>query len=250
MTKIAICGTHKDTLKYAPFDDKEWTIYAPAHRYNNKHFPRVDVGFEIHVPSQIREFAKENYFQWLQKPDIPVWVRPDMVKEFKGCNAYPIDKAKELMGREYFASTFSFMMCTAITAGATEIGLYGINLTADEEYFYQRPNMEFLIGLAQGKGIKVTIPPSSALLSLGYIYGDGTPVGIENPLIAEYQNRENQMSDEIRRLNFEYEKVTEDFKKEVNQLLGAQHECIEIIKALKNTDRGGLRNNDVKAEDK
>lgn len=243
--KVALCGTHQHTLELAPFDDKSWEIWGPAHRWSDKRFKRLDVGFEIHVTKHIWEFLGEkdgqDYFHWLQKPDIPVFVRPDMLEGCKGCQAYPVEKAKKLMGREYFASTFSFMMCKAILDGYDEIGLYGINLTADEEYFYQRPNMEYLIGLAQGRGIKITIPEQSALLKLGYVYGDGTAVGVENPLIGQYQERAKSYETEVKRLTHEYDKVTEDFKKEVNQILGAQHECYEIIKALKNTDRGGLK---------
>lgn len=241
--KVALCGTHFQTLEQAPFDDKTWEIWGQAHRYGNEKFPRLDVGFEPHVLSQIQDFLPnyKDYVEWLQKPDIKVYVRPDMQAMFKGCESFPVSAAKKLMGREYFASTFSFMMCKAILDKVDEIGLYGINLTADEEYYYQRPNMEYLIGLAQGKGIKITIPKQSALLSLGYVYGDGTPVGIENPLIGQYSARAKNYETEVRRLNNEYDRVTEDFKKEVNQILGAQHECFEIIKALKNSDRGGLK---------
>lgn len=254
--KVAICGTHQDTLNQAPFADEEWEIWGPAHRRNDARFKRMDVGFEIHVTKHIWDFLGEKdgqeYFHWLQEPDIPVYVRPDMLEGCKGCQAYPLEKATKLMGRTYFASTFSFMLCKAILDGVEEIGLYGINLTADEEYFYQRPNAEYLIGLAQGKGIKITIPKDSALLKLGYIYGDGTPVGVENPLIAQLQEREERYSNRIKELTDNYnkvileiedtrDKITEDFKKEVNQMLGAQHEMIECIKALKNNDRGGLK---------
>lgn len=240
--KVALCGTHFDTLAEAPFNDPEWEIWTMAHRLGHKNFPRVDVGFEIHVEKHMTDF--DNYSKFLKDPTIPVYIRPDLVSKYPKCKAFPMQKAQKLMGKEYFASTFSYMMTKAILDGAAEIGLYGINLTADEEYFYQRPNMEYLIGLAQGKGIKITIPKKSALLSLGYTYGDGTLVGAENPLIAQYQERSNKYEAEIKRLNYEYDKVTEDFKKEVNQVLGAHHECIEIIKALKNTDRGGLKDND------
>lgn len=241
--KIAICGTHHDTLKEAPFNDETWEIWAPAHRLNKPEFPRISVGFEIHKESVIKNFIDDSYLEWLKEPTIPVYIRPDMKGDYPKCEAYPIKEATKIIGREYFASTFSFMIAKAILDGATEIGFYGINLTADEEYFYQRPNAEYLIGIARGKGIKITIPHKSALLSLGYTYGDGTPVGQEDPLIAHYEKRAGEYETEIKRLTHEYERVTEDFKKEVNQILGAQHEAYEIIKALKNKDRGGLRNN-------
>jgi len=32
--------------------------------------------------------------------------------------------------------------------------VYGVDMKADDEYGYQKPNMEYLIGLARGKGIQ------------------------------------------------------------------------------------------------
>ncbi len=48
--------------------------------------------------------------------------------------------------------------------GECEIALYGIDVSPDDEWSYQRACIEYLVGIAIGKGIKVTIPESSALL--------------------------------------------------------------------------------------
>lgn len=54
-------------------------------------------------------------------------------------------------------------MALAIHEGAEEIGLWGVDMKDGEEYAYQRPNMEYLIGLAEGNGIGVFIHPDSSL---------------------------------------------------------------------------------------
>lgn len=71
-------------------------------------------------------------------------------------------------------STIAYMMDVAISREPEEIGLYGISMAGDEEYSYQRPNMQYLVGLARGRGIKVTIHPASRLFSSQWpegIYG-------------------------------------------------------------------------------
>ena len=52
-----------------------------------------------------------------------------------------------------------------------EIHLYGIDMTHETEWGYQRPNTEFFLGVAVGKGIKIHIPEESALLSPLWLYG-------------------------------------------------------------------------------
>jgi hypothetical protein len=71
------------------------------------------------------------------------------------------------------------MLAMAIEFGATQIGLFGVNMAADSEYCQQRPSCEYFIGVAVGRGIKITIPEQSDLLKTAYLYG------IENPALHE-----------------------------------------------------------------
>lgn len=55
-------------------------------------------------------------------------------------------------------------------------------MAADDEYGYQRPNCEYLIGLARGRGIKVVIPDESPLCKFqdtGIKFGKATATYIE-----------------------------------------------------------------------
>jgi hypothetical protein len=69
-----------------------------------------------------------------------------------------VAEVSETIYGDYFNSSVGFMLALAIHEGAEEIAIYGVDMRADEEYGYQRPNCEYLIGLARGKGIKVHIP--------------------------------------------------------------------------------------------
>jgi len=71
-----------------------------------------------------------------------------------------------LQGRSYLVGSFSFMLAYAIYTGKYDhIEIYGCELAAKEEWSYQRPNTEHLLGIAIGKGIRVDIMTESSLLS-------------------------------------------------------------------------------------
>tara|TARA_R110000772_G_C13310276_1_gene440199 strand:- start:37721 stop:38392 length:672 start_codon:yes stop_codon:yes gene_type:complete len=221
--KICIVGTGP-TYEQAPWDDPSWKIWCMAHRLN--HFKRIDVGFEMHKHADLVELGVD-YLDWLDAPTIPVYTR--WPSNYPACKPYPLEDAIKLMGREYFTSSFSYMICKAILDGAKEIGLYGIDLSADDEYSYQRPGAEYLIGLAQGKGIKITIAKGSALLNAPFVYGDGQPM-TSNPLMVMYEKRLASCKGEIKRVSCE-----------LDQLTGAEHELQEFIKTLKDVERGALK---------
>ena len=95
-----------------------------------------------------------------------------------GLISYPFDRVVPICG-EYFQSSIAYVLALAITEIVThpdvsnlnmtiadcEIGLYGIDVSPDQEWNYQRACIEYLVGLAKGYGIKVTIPETSALLT-------------------------------------------------------------------------------------
>src|SRR5690606_41276724 len=75
---------------------------------------------------------------------------------------YPLERAIQEFGR-CFTSTVSYMIALAIMEGCTHLGLWGIDLTDQEEYLYQRPAVEYLLGVAAARGIAVVMPPSCTL---------------------------------------------------------------------------------------
>jgi hypothetical protein len=71
----------------------------------------------------------------------------------------------------YFTSTPAYMLGLAILEGFEEVHLYGIDLLQEGEYAYEKPCVEYLVGLARGMGITVYIPRQSALCKAGFVYG-------------------------------------------------------------------------------
>lgn len=92
---------------------------------------------------------------------------------------FPMEKvaaiAKTRQGTAYLESSIAYMVAMAVLElkAGDRIGIWGVDLHCDSEYAYQRPNLEYWLGVATGKGIKVYIPPQSALMShaMGKPYG-------------------------------------------------------------------------------
>ena len=79
--------------------------------------------------------------------------------------------ALALFGVDYFTSTPAYMVALALAEGFKMIALYGIDLIVGTEFDFQKACVEYLLGLANARGITVRIPPSSALLKQRWRYG-------------------------------------------------------------------------------
>lgn len=201
-TKVALVG-FASSYKDAPYSDESWEIWGLNEAW--KYFPRWDRWFEMHK----REvFAKEGdrdqaaHVAWLQNQDgqRPIYMLQPF-DDIPGSVAFPIDALTDRFfpGQPsgYWTSTISYMLALAIAEGFSEIGLYGIDLASHVEYANQRPAAEYLIGVARGMGIKVTIADGSALLKAPARYGyDQYAQHAKRPLtVAWLRNRHKELTD-------------------------------------------------------
>lgn len=104
----------------------------------------------------------------------------------------------------YFTNSISWMIGLAIMEGFEEIGIYGVDMMmaggVGSEYGYQRPSCEWLIGVAQGRGIKVHIPQQSDLLKTAFVYGDreANPFRVKlQAMRAEYEQRRTYFQQQV-----------------------------------------------------
>jgi len=184
--KIALVGGCPASEYLAPFDDREWEIWVHGNQFNRHENRRVSKIFEIH--DDLSEHS-EGYAQWIASKKIPMIVGRGFPIKAKHISVFPFDKANALMG-EHLTSTPAYMMALAILSGATEIGVYGVDMAVDDhEYFHQRPVMYAWIGYARGLGIKVTIPKESSLFTDSYVEGmnsrpDETPPFTEEQFLG------------------------------------------------------------------
>ena len=120
------------------------------------------------------ELASGDHGEWLKTTKIPVMMIAK-TPEIPSSRRYPLEKVWTFKGHSpYLTCTPAFMLAYAIYVGYNEIHLYGLDLTMTVEYQEQKACMEFWIGVALAKGIRVEWPDSSPLL-FAPIYGQKVP---------------------------------------------------------------------------
>lgn len=153
--KVAIVGLSPTTHDLAPWGNHEWEKWGlPWDGY----WSRYDRLFEMHDVRWLRT-KPIDYLDRLN--DCGRLYMDASYPDFPDAIAYPFDVVKKCIGPAYFNSSVAYMLALAITYEAEEISLFGVDMGDDSEYAYQRANCEYLIGMARGKGIKVTVPESS-----------------------------------------------------------------------------------------
>lgn len=163
--KVAIVGLWAETHDLAPWSDPSWEKWGMT--WDSAVF-RMDRAFEMHMQREWKVYAPKDYVERLQC--VPRLYLYEPHPELAHATVYPFDDVERSVGG-YFSSSIGYMLALAIHEGAEEIGLWGVAMEGHDEYGYQRPNAEYLVGFARGRGIKVHIPPQSSLCKFGGQYG-------------------------------------------------------------------------------
>lgn len=169
--KIAIvCGSPSSEM-LAPFDDEEWEIWVLGNRIKRFNGKRVTRIFEIH-DCLIEHGNVEKYADFLSSLCIPMVVGEKFPAKAGHIKVFDYAQSEKLYGSLYLTSSPAYMMSQAISEGATEVGIYGVDLAVDNhEYFWQRPCMEAWVGFAKGRGIKITMPDVCPVGKSEYVEG-------------------------------------------------------------------------------
>ena len=177
--KIAVIGLSRTTHDLAPWDDPTWEKWGMP--WDEGYWPRCDRLFEMHDLRLLKSATcrKSDYLDRLRDLDIPLFMQFSY-QEIPNAMGYPFGEVSSVTGNVW-NSSIAYMLAMAIYENPEEIGLWGVDMKADDEYGYQRPNCEYLIGLARGRGIKVTIPDESPLCKF---IGDGIKFCDESPVYA------------------------------------------------------------------
>lgn len=165
--KVAIVGLSQSSRHLAPWNSPEWELWGLGWDSERYHFRRV---FEMHdLPELERTFVPVG--PYLEKlGHCAVVYMQEAYPQISGSVRYPREEVDAICG-DYWESSIGYMLGLAIAEGAEEIGLYGVDMRSDEEHGYQKPNAEYLIGFAKGRGIKVRIPDVSPLLKFSGKFG-------------------------------------------------------------------------------
>lgn len=188
--KIAILGSAPSSIKLAPFADASWQIFGCSPGA----YPvvqRVTAWFELHRweppvigrADQQKPWFSPEYCAWMAKQPC-VWMY-DVVPEIPNSRKFPAQELVAKYGSYFFTSSIAWMLAAAledIQADRREnknrapdekdhIGLWGVDMAANEEYADQRPGCQFFVQLAYQLGIEVHIPPESDLMAAPLLYG-------------------------------------------------------------------------------
>ena len=165
MRQVAIIGLAPSTHDDAPYKDPSWELWGLTIDVEKCFY--FDRMFQMHPLSFLNSSRNSKIHEdSLKEFDIPIYMQ-ESYSEIPNSIAYPLDDVISIVG-DYFSSSIAYMIGLAILEKVDRIGMWGVDMSADDEHEYQRPNAEYLLGFAKGRGIDVFVPEESPLLTFGF----------------------------------------------------------------------------------
>lgn len=199
LKRCAIIGT-AESWKDCPWEDKTLEVWGLNDAYLIG-VPRANRWYDLHPVHQMNfqepgthavtlpqigvYYRPYQHLEWLRSrpmpvimaephpavPNAQVFPQQAILDFFKDFWPYRINRQGQVrQGDDYEVSTPSWMLMHAIVEGYKEIHVYGIHLQTEWEYVQQRPNFEYLLGIARGLGAKIVLPESTPICKAAYRY--------------------------------------------------------------------------------
>lgn len=153
--KVILLGKG-DGWKEAPTDLEDTEIWG----VNNSILAgEVDLVFQIHDLVTPDPMYLKKRHEAVEKANENK-VRIVLSAEIEGIDNYeilPLEEMIEEYGSDYFSSSVSYMISYALYKGVTQLDLYGVNMVMNSEYVMEKGSVEYWIGYARGKGMKITV---------------------------------------------------------------------------------------------
>lgn len=185
--KIGLIGSAPSIL-LAPLKNPEWQFWAcspgawgaiaaaPPNGLGLDPMQHVHLWWEIHRYEPGQPWFSPEYCAFLAKhPKVMV---AQAVPQIPNGVPVPVEDLVDEFGPYFFTSSLAWMFAMAIkhieVAGkpaGSAIGLWGVDMSATEEYGFQRAGCQFFAMLARARGIEVGVPYESDLLRPPPLYG-------------------------------------------------------------------------------
>lgn len=219
---VAIIGFTQHQLK-APWANPDWDLWGlnDLHGLFQQHAPGIFESdrvewFQLHRDEwgTFPGARDDTHTEWLKAQTFPIWMWEHR-EDIPASVAYPLKDilakpilphGKPMSEEAYYNNTISWMIALAIFRGYKRIGIYGVDMALDgvhgeSEYSWQRPSVEYFVGLARGMGIDVILPMESEICKSSYLYGYDNAA----PTRRKFLDRLNQLAIQDQEVSNEYE---------------------------------------------
>ena len=195
--KIAIVGTCPSSRMLACGLPPDWRVWVCSPGHDD--FPRVDFWFELHgdldFPCEGGRWAR--YIEWVNA--LPCGVMAQRLDLFPNASRFPIELLINDFGPNWFTSQPAMMLAYAILINATDVALFGLDMAAKSEYHHQKPAITHFAEEAGRRGIRVTAPTESEVLTSPPIYG----YSMNSPMGRKLRTRQLEIEQELRKMDNE-----------------------------------------------
>lgn len=211
--KIALCGSAPSSLPLTAGLDDSWEIWGCSPGAYGAIGPKSHVWFEMHrwepqIPGHLgtgKSWFSPEYCEFLCRH--PKVYTAEPIPDMANGVVYPFKEMLDKYGPYFFTSSLSWMLALAMEVeGITEIGLFGVDMSAHEEYNYQRPGCHHFLTLAMQRGIKITVPPESDILQPPFLYG----LGEISPMMIKLTARRNELQSRMFAANQRIEQARDE----------------------------------------
>jgi hypothetical protein len=162
--KIGIIGASPHSVVYAPWDDPSWEFWVHSSALNAIPWLRADLIWDLHPKHCFmdrRKFGFKDYYQFLQGCPTPIMMQQHYEK-IPASVRYPRHHVKQMFPRVPRGSQVAHMVAYALYTGVTHLGFWGVDLSHDDEFYSgQRSNGERWVGIAEGMGVQIVLPPNT-----------------------------------------------------------------------------------------
>jgi len=176
--KVAIFGGGP-SIEHVPWDDPDWEIWAINNFWGIARDMRGKIvasrWWEIHQISDRQSGPSPqdaNDMQWINACPVPIYTVEDWPKNPHAVR-WPLEDMLAKGYRDFFACTFAYQIVQALEDGFDELGVFGLELAfgTKRETTVERACVSYWLGLAEGRGMKITIPEDDVVLRHWGRYG-------------------------------------------------------------------------------
>lgn len=193
--KVVIVGFAPSSMHDASafFGDPNYEIWGLNQLYIvfpeiQKHATRW---FQIHHRASYDANVRRDmsHHGWMQQvKDFPIYMQ-EQNQDVPMSVPFPRDMIEEAFNSRYFTNSISWEIALAVLEGFKEIHVYGVDMAQSSEYSFERPSVEYWLGIAAGRGIKVVLPDATDLLKTMWVYPFENP----SPFRQKIDARRNEL---------------------------------------------------------